>query len=184
MYKAGPVRAFLALGSNIGDKIANLDAALLAIAGLEDTRVVRVSRIYRTPPWGKTDQDWFANAVIEIETSLSPDALLDTVLAIEVQLGRVRRERWGPRVIDIDILSHGEVLSATERLKLPHPAMGERAFVLLPLAEIAPGYRVGGIGISDRLAQLDKQGIEPMGDFRPITCKSRAPGPAPQSGMN
>ncbi|HRE19853.1 MAG TPA: 2-amino-4-hydroxy-6-hydroxymethyldihydropteridine diphosphokinase [Rhabdaerophilum sp.] len=167
MRKTGPVRAFLALGSNMGDKIANLDAALGAIAELADTRIVRASRIYRTPPWGKTDQDWFANAVIEIETRLSPDVLLDAALAIEVRLGRVRRERWGPRVIDIDILSHGDSRSATERLKLPHPAMGERAFVLLPLREIAPDYRIDGTEIAGRLAGLDTRGIEPMGDFAP-----------------
>lgn len=167
MRDTGPARAFLALGSNMGNKIANLDAALRAIASLETTRVVRTSRIYRTPPWGKTDQDWFANAVVEIETGLLPETLLDAVLAIEVQLGRVRRERWGPRVIDIDILSHGDARSATERLKLPHPAMGERAFVLLPLKEIAPDYRIGNAGISERLALLDTKGIEPMGDFKP-----------------
>lgn len=166
MHKAGPVRAFLALGSNMGDKIANLDAALRAIASLEDTRIVRTSRIYRTPPWGKTDQDWFANAVVEIETALRPEALLDAVLAIEVKLGRVRRERWGPRVIDIDILSHGDARSTTERLKLPHPAMGERAFVLLPLMEIAPDYRTDGRSVAERLAELDTRGIEPMGQFK------------------
>jgi AcrR family transcriptional regulator len=93
------------------------------------------------------------------------EALLDAVLAIEIEQGRVRRERWGPRIIDIDILSYGETRLASARLTLPHPAMGERAFVLLPLQEIAPDYRIDGRAIAGRLAELDTEGIEPMAAF-------------------
>lgn len=155
-------RAFLALGSNIGDKAANLRAARDAIAALPGTAVIAASAVYRTPPWGKTDQDWFANAVIAVETTLAPLALLEACLAIEIDLGRVRRERWGPRVIDIDLLMHGETRLATERLTLPHPAMPERAFVLIPLREIAPDRVIAGRPIGEIIAGLDSAGIEPM----------------------
>ena len=95
--------------------------------------------------------------------------LLDAVLAIEIEQGRVRRERWGPRIIDIDILSYGEIRLTSARLTLPHPAMSERAFVLMPLREIAPDYRIGSQTIAGRLTELDTQGIEPMAVFRSPT---------------
>lgn len=156
------VRAYLALGSNIGDKIEHLRAAVAAIGTLPQTRILARSAIYRTPPWGKTDQDWFANAVIAVETTLSPRALLDACLAIEIEQGRIRLERWGPRVIDIDVLIHGETRMATDHLTLPHPAMQERAFVLIPLMEIAPGLTLEGKSIAERIASLDSTGIAPI----------------------
>jgi 2-amino-4-hydroxy-6-hydroxymethyldihydropteridine diphosphokinase len=158
----GPARAYLALGSNIGDKAGNLRAATIAIAALPQTRVIARSAFYRTPPWGKTDQAWFANAVIAVETGLAPHALLEACLAIEIAQGRIRRERWGPRVIDIDLLLHGTATITTERLTLPHPAMLARAFVLVPLAEIAPGLVLEGEPIATRLAALDRDGIVPL----------------------
>lgn len=157
-----PVTAYLAVGSNIGDKVGNLRAAVEAIAALPETRVTARSSAYRTPPWGKTDQDWFANAVIAVETGLAPLALLEACLAIEVRLGRIRRERWGPRLIDIDLLRHGRSARTSEYLTLPHPAMHERAFVLIPLQEIAPRIKVAGQPINTLLAGLDTAGIEPM----------------------
>ncbi len=157
-----PVTAYLALGSNLGDKVGHLRAAVAAIGALPMTRVTARSAVYRTPPWGKTDQDWFVNAVIAVETTLSPEALLQGALAIEQQLGRVRRERWGPRVIDIDMLLHGDAQRATPSLTLPHPAMTERAFVLVPLHEIAPDLVVQGRLSAQWLAGLDATGIEPM----------------------
>ncbi|MFY8114795.1 MAG: 2-amino-4-hydroxy-6-hydroxymethyldihydropteridine diphosphokinase [Rhabdaerophilum sp.] len=161
------VTAHLALGSNIGDKIGHLRQAAAAIGRLPATRLLRQSSIYRTPPWGKTDQDWFANAALSVETGLAPQALLDAVLEIERQLGRIRRERWGPRVIDIDVLLHGEAVLATPTLTLPHPAMTERAFVLIPLAEIAPDLVIRGKGIGEWLTGLDAGGIEPMAPLAP-----------------
>jgi len=155
-------RAFLALGSNIGDKAASLRAAVKAIAALPGTTVIATSSVYRTPPWGKTDQDWFANAVIAVKTVLEPGALLEACLAIEIQLGRIRRERWGPRVIDIAVLIHGEPHMTSERLTLPHPAIAERAFVLIPLQEIAPDLVIAGRAIGAVIAGLDSAGIEPM----------------------
>lgn len=159
------MRAYLALGSNIGDKIANLRAAAEAIAAFPETRIVARSAIYRTPPWGKTDQDWFANAALGIDTALTPEALLDACLAAEAVLGRVRLERWGPRIIDIDVLLHGHSRVTTDRLMLPHPAMHERAFVLIPLRDVAPGIEIAGERIDHLIARLDRTGIAPAGSL-------------------
>jgi 2-amino-4-hydroxy-6-hydroxymethyldihydropteridine diphosphokinase len=160
-----PVRAHLALGSNVGDPIASLRAAAEAIGRLASTRIAARSRIYRTPPWGKTDQDPFANAALAIDTQLEPLALLEACLAIETELGRVRRERWGPRVIDIDVLAYGDTRRTGGRLTLPHPAMAERAFVLVPLKDVAPGFELDGVPIDRLLARLDTSGIEPIAAF-------------------
>jgi 2-amino-4-hydroxy-6-hydroxymethyldihydropteridine diphosphokinase len=159
------VQVWLALGSNLGDKLANLRAAVRAIEALPMTRVLAKSPVYRTPPWGKTDQDWFANAAIRIETGLEPQPLLEAVLGIEQELGRIRRERWGPRVIDIDVLAYDSVTLATATLTLPHPAMAERAFVLMPLQSIAPDFKIAGKPISEVLSRLDCTGIKPIADL-------------------
>lgn len=159
---APPALAYLALGSNIGDKNFHLRAAASAIDALPGTRIVTRSSIFRTPPWGKIDQDWFANAAIAIETAIKPQALLDACLAIEVAHGRVRRERWGPRVIDIDILTYGDAHLKTGRLTLPHPLMHERPFVLLPLREIAPDILIDGRPIEAVIAGLDSAGLQPV----------------------
>lgn len=131
-------RVFLGLGSNLGDREENLRAALNGISALPGTRVVRVSTFRETPPWGVTDQPAFLNAVAEVRTALEPLPLLDAVKRIEVQLGRTPTFRWGPRLIDIDLLLYGEREANEERLVLPHPQILERAFVWEPLAEIAP----------------------------------------------
>ena len=133
-----PPRIFLGLGSNLGDREENLRGALVWIAALPGTEVVRVSRFRETAPWGVTEQRAFLNAVTEIRTELDPEALLRVVKAIEVEMGRVRTYRWGPRLIDIDILLYGEVRLETPELTLPHPQILERPFVREPLAEIAP----------------------------------------------
>lgn len=137
------VRAALGLGSNIGDTRAHLDAALAALAATPGIVVVARSSDYRTPPWGPVPQDDYRNACVVIETRLSPRALLDRCLAVERELGRVRDIRWGPRVIDIDVLVYGRETVEEEGLTIPHPRMGERAFVLVPLAEIWPSAPLG-----------------------------------------
>lgn len=149
----------LALGSNIGDGPAHLRQAITAIAALEKVQRVRQSSLYRTPPWGKTDQDWFTNAALVIRTLLPPMALLEACLRIEAQQGRIRQERWGPRVIDIDMITYEGVTSTDPRLTLPHPAAHERAFVLLPLCEIAPGTLLKGKTAEEWLAGVDQSGI-------------------------
>lgn len=149
----------IALGANLGDRVKALREAARRIAALPGTSLVARSAIYETPPWGKTDQAAFANAVIAIRTGIEPEALLEECLAIEAAMGRVRRERWGPRLIDIDLLTHGEISMKTDRLTLPHPAMAERAFVLVPLLEIAPEFRIGAERARSILDRIDQAGI-------------------------
>lgn len=151
---------YLSLGGNLGDPAKSMGAALRMLDADGDTRVTGVSSLYRTPPWGKLDQPDFLNAAAEISTGLAPRALLDLCLDAERKLKRVREERWGPRLIDIDILVFGERVIHETGLEVPHPRMLERAFVLAPLAEIAPGLVVGSRSITDRLVAVDTSGIE------------------------
>lgn len=129
--------AYIALGSNLGDKEKNLRRALLLLTQ-QGVEVVRVSSFISTEPYGVTDQPQFLNAVACVRTSLAPLALLDVLLATELAMGRVRLRHWGERNIDLDLLLYEDVVLDTPRLHLPHPDMQNRDFVLLPLAEIAP----------------------------------------------
>ena len=154
-------KATLGLGGNIGDPAQAMAEALRALDARPDSRVLAVSRLYRTPPWGKTDQDWFFNACALVETTLAPEALLDTCLDIERVMKRERKERWGPRTIDIDVLTFEGVEQSGGRLELPHPRMTARGFVLMPLADVAPMLEVGGRAVADWLRDADITGIEP-----------------------
>ncbi|KQP51355.1 2-amino-4-hydroxy-6-hydroxymethyldihydropteridine pyrophosphokinase [Methylobacterium sp. Leaf399] len=154
--------AYLGLGSNIGDKAAILAEAVARLAVTPGIRITARSSDYRTPPWGDTEQDWFLNAAVAVDTTLSPHALLEAGLAIETALGRVRERRWGPRVIDIDVLFYDGADIADERLVLPHRFVRERAFVLVPLAEIAPDLMIGPVTVTQALSALDATGIERM----------------------
>jgi 2-amino-4-hydroxy-6-hydroxymethyldihydropteridine diphosphokinase len=151
--------AYLGLGGNLGDPQKSMGTALRMLDADPLSRVVAVSSLYRTPPWGKTDQPDFLNATAEVLTSHSPRELLDRCLEAEQRLKRVRQERWGPRLIDIDILIFGDETVHEDGLEIPHPRMLERAFVLAPLAEIAPDFMVEGQTLSDHLAMLDTTGI-------------------------
>jgi 2-amino-4-hydroxy-6-hydroxymethyldihydropteridine diphosphokinase len=148
----------LGLGGNVGDPAATIAAAL---ARLDDAgvRIVARSSLYRTAPWGKTDQPAFVNACARARTELSPRALLDRILAVEADLGRERGERWGPRTIDIDILDYAGLALDEPGLTLPHPRLAERAFVLVPLAEIAPDHVVAGRLVRDWAASVDPSGV-------------------------
>ena len=150
----GKARIVLALGGNVGDKAESLRRALRAIASEPGIELTAVSRLYRTAPWGKTDQDWFVNACALGRTSLKPEALLQRVKRLEVELGREPTERWGPRVIDIDLIAYDEVTLKTERLTLPHPELFNRAFVLVPLTEVAPDLVIAGVRVGDAAARL------------------------------
>jgi len=152
--------AFLALGSNIGDREANLREAVDRLAS-EEIRVRRRSSLYETEPRELLDQPWFLNAVVEVETSLFPMQLLARVREIERQMGRRRVTPKGPRNIDIDILFYGRTVIATAELEVPHPRMAQRRFVLEPLAEIAPDFRhpVTGKTANEMLAALEPQGV-------------------------
>ena len=149
------VRAFLALGGNVGDVAQAFRTSLAALRAHDQVKVIQESAIYRTPPWGKTDQPDFLNMAAEIETDLPPHALLDLCLEIERASGRVRDERWGPRTIDLDIIAYGDQVIADERLTLPHPHAHERAFVLAPLHDIAPDLMIAGKSVRDWLAHVD-----------------------------
>jgi 2-amino-4-hydroxy-6-hydroxymethyldihydropteridine diphosphokinase len=155
-------QVYLSLGGNLGDPKKAMGEALRMLDADPKTGVVAVSSLYRTPPWGKTDQPDFLNAVAEISTGRSPRELLDLCLEAEKKLKRVRRERWGPRLVDIDILVFGESTIHEAGLDIPHPRMLERAFVLVPLAEIAPDFSLHGEMISGRLAVTDIAGIEKL----------------------
>ncbi len=131
------INVFLGLGSNVGDRAANLGAA----AGLISRNIGKIakkSHLYETQPWGNTEQESFLNQVIMINTTLDPRELLDKISKIERELGRERREKWGPRSLDIDILFYGKRVIRDKGLEIPHPELHKRAFVLVPLMEIAP----------------------------------------------
>jgi 2-amino-4-hydroxy-6-hydroxymethyldihydropteridine diphosphokinase len=151
--------ATLGLGGNIGDPVAAMADALRRLDQRHDCRVTSVSRLYRTPPWGKTDQADFYNACAAVETLLEPQELLAACLEIERTMKRVRVERWGPRTIDIDILTFADRTIDAEHLKVPHPRMTERAFVLMPLADIDPELVVKGKSVSTWLGLADQTGI-------------------------
>ncbi|RIK83691.1 MAG: 2-amino-4-hydroxy-6-hydroxymethyldihydropteridine diphosphokinase [Hyphomicrobiales bacterium] len=148
-------RAFLGLGGNIGDPAAAMAAALRALDAHDAVSVAAVSSLYRTPPWGVTDQPDFLNAVAAVDTALTARHLLDLCLDVERGLKRIRAQRWGPRIIDIDILLFGNERIEEAGLQVPHPRMGERAFVLAPLAEIAPEVVVDGQTATQRLGGLE-----------------------------
>ena len=132
------IKVYLGLGSNMGDKADNLRQARDCIAAIAGVGLTRSSSLYQTAPWGKTDQEDFINQVIEIETELEPLDLLHRLQEIEIKLGRQRHELWGPRIIDLDVLLYGRESISQAELKVPHPYMMQRLFVLVPLLEIAP----------------------------------------------
>jgi len=156
--------AFLALGGNMGDVRATFERAIGMLCDGANLRLVARSSDYRTPPWGVTDQPAFLNTVVEVATSLSPHELLSRALACERALGRDRagERRWGPRRIDIDILAYDNVELHDTDLTLPHPHLFERAFVLVPLAEIAPDRLIAGIRVRDALARTTSADIEKL----------------------
>ena len=131
-------RAYVGVGANLGDPARNVERALELLGELG--AVVARSALYRTRPWGKADQPWFVNAVALLETALAPSALLAALRALERRLGRVPGERWGPRIIDLDLLTYDDLEADEPALRIPHPHLRERAFVLVPLAEIDGGF--------------------------------------------
>jgi 2-amino-4-hydroxy-6-hydroxymethyldihydropteridine diphosphokinase len=154
-------RALVGLGSNLDNPAHQVGRALDALAARTDLRLVRRSRLYHSMPWGKTDQPAFINAVAEIETELAPHALLRALLDTERGLGRIRGDtpRWGPRVIDLDLLLYGSRMIDEDGLRVPHPHLHERAFVLLPLNELGPERIIPGHGtVAELLGRIDASG--------------------------
>lgn len=156
---SAPVIAYVALGSNLGDRRAHLDAALTAFDALPGTRLDTTSAIYETAPVGPPGQQDYFNAVARLATTLAPLDLLDALLAIEQTRGRVRAERWGPRTLDLDLLLHGDATLHEPRLTLPHPGLLTRAFVLTPLHDLAPDLVLSGRTVAQHLALLDRSGV-------------------------
>lgn len=145
--------AWLSLGSNLGDRAAQIAAAIERLRETPGIGVEAVSSLHETPPWGDSDQGPFLNAAAAIRTTLDPHALLDAVKRIEAALGRVESRRWGPRAIDIDIVHVEGITLDDDRLTLPHRHWRERAFVILPLAEIAPDLTIDGTALHDALTR-------------------------------
>lgn len=178
----GPFIAYLGLGSNVGNREEYLAGAVAQLARHPGVEVKRTSSVYQTEPWGYTDQERFLNAVVEVFTGLSPAELLGAVRDIEAAAGRRREVRWGPRTLDVDILLYGPAAEdaeaiarhtvSTADLAIPHPRMWDRAFVLVPLAELEPGIRAFGsagddgadppcvAALADRLRKEPGQGVE------------------------
>lgn len=150
---------YLALGSNQGDRLANLAAVLRVLPPIAD--VTARSPIYETPPWGVLDQPKFLNQVLELDTGLSPRELLDTLKRLERELGRTSGVRYGPRLIDLDILFFDDLVMESDSLVIPHPRLAERAFVLVPLADLAPDlvHPVYGRSVRELLEKVDSDGI-------------------------
>jgi 2-amino-4-hydroxy-6-hydroxymethyldihydropteridine diphosphokinase len=154
--------AYIALGTNIGDRLKNLQTAIGAMP--PQVTVKRVSTVYETAPWGVLDQPDFLNQVIEIETDLAPAALLHHLKAIEARMGREQTVRYGPRRIDLDILFYEDLVLELSGLRIPHPRLHERSFVLAPLADLAPDLRHPELGktVQEMLAQLDLSDVKPF----------------------
>ncbi len=151
--------AFLGLGSNIGERQTFLNRAVTEIKNIRETRIIWASSVYETDPVGKTDQPKFLNAVLEIETGLVPPDLLMSLKSVESMVGRTASDKWGPREIDVDIILYDGLVHHDETVKVPHPEMDNRKFVLVPLREIAPDvvHPVNGLTVSE-LAEVCKDG--------------------------
>jgi 2-amino-4-hydroxy-6-hydroxymethyldihydropteridine diphosphokinase len=159
--------ALIALGGNVGDVRATFKKAIANICGMAQGVLLARSSDYATPPWGNEQQARFVNACIEIETSLDPHALLFTLHKIEQKFGRDRAHEahWGPRTLDLDLISYDDLSIDKPELTLPHPLLFERAFVLVPLTEIAPDRTIAGRSLKAALAQVSTEGIERLPDM-------------------
>ncbi|MEO8671939.1 MAG: 2-amino-4-hydroxy-6-hydroxymethyldihydropteridine diphosphokinase [Tahibacter sp.] len=161
--------AYVGIGSNLGDSVAIVRAAAQSLDQVPKTHVLRLSALYVTPPWGDIEQPDFINAVAEIDTQLAPRVLLTELLAIEARAGRQRdATRWGPRLLDLDVLLYGNLRVDEDGLQIPHPRLRERAFALLPLADLVPQHNVPGQGrVAEMLARIDTRALRQYGGNTP-----------------
>jgi 2-amino-4-hydroxy-6-hydroxymethyldihydropteridine diphosphokinase len=155
------MQVYIGLGSNLEQPRTQIKTAINDLQSIAQTRVVASSSLYKSPPMGPQDQPDYINAVVEMDTLLSAHALLDALQQIEQKHGRMRKRHWGERTLDLDILLYGDQILRDERLKIPHPGLPERAFVVYPLAEIAPDLTVPGMGsLAEILAQCPQNGLQ------------------------
>ena len=157
-----PFDAAIGLGSNVGDKRANIARAVSLLTSDGDIRLIARSRDYRSAPWGVLEQDWFVNAVITVSTALSARQLLQRCQRVENEMGRVRLRKWGPRLIDVDVLTYRDQVIDEPDLKVPHPLIAERGFVVVPLKEVAPSLSIRGQSLDQMLERLDKADLEAL----------------------
>ncbi len=151
--------AVIALGTNLGNKIENINAAVRAVAKLQGVKIIKASGVYETEPVGCDEDDKFYNAAILVETSVSPALLLGECLGIEAAMGRIREKKNGPRIIDLDLILYEGFKSESYELTLPHPRALERAFVLAPLSELYPEGRAPGMFFAPQLRDLGMDGV-------------------------
>lgn len=159
------MKAYLGLGTNIGDRLQNLTSAVKALNYLPGTEAVKISSVYETEPWGYTEQATFYNICVEVETELSPRALLGACLGIEAAMGRERPFKYSPRIIDIDLLLYEGEASDDPELRLPHPLIGERAFVLVPLKDVLPLMKIGAEDYTNAYNLSQKTGVNKVSEI-------------------
>jgi 2-amino-4-hydroxy-6-hydroxymethyldihydropteridine diphosphokinase len=163
MTEAAPAYdALIGMGSNVGDKAGNIVRATTLLCADGAVRLVKQSRLYRSAPWGILEQDWFVNAATAVATELSAQELLQRCLAVEDEMGRVRQQKWGPRLVDVDVLTYRNQTIDTPDLKVPHPFIEQRSFVLVPLLDLAPGEHVRGRTISELARAIDTSDCLPL----------------------
>jgi len=150
---------YISLGTNLGDRQNNM-LTVVALLAERVGKILALSALYETEPWGYENQEAFLNLCISIETSLSPYELLESLQTIELELDRVRKIHWGPRTIDIDILLFDDIICEDDKLTIPHPRMSERAFVLIPLYDIEKNLIIDGIKLEDLINKIDTRGIK------------------------
>jgi 2-amino-4-hydroxy-6-hydroxymethyldihydropteridine diphosphokinase len=165
--------AFVGVGSNLGDKIGHCEKATAELLSVDSNHLLSRSSFYQTRPVGYLDQDWFVNGVFQMDTHLAPLDLLRALKAAESRMGRAETARWGPRIIDLDLLFYDEAVIRTPEMEIPHPRLHERQFVLIPLGEIAPDLIHPGLGktVRELSASLPDQGVEPIASKRPVSGK-------------
>jgi len=152
------MRVYIGLGSNLENPLQQIKTAINDLQSIAEITIISVSSLYQSPPMGPADQPDYINAVLSLETSLAPHQLLDALQSVEQLHGRERKRHWGERTLDLDILLYGDQILDDQRLKIPHPGMHERAFVLYPLAEIAPNIEIPGIGNLQKILPSCPQG--------------------------
>jgi len=154
--------ASIGLGSNVGDKRSNIARAIELLTADAAVQLVARSRDYRSAPWGVLEQDWFVNAVITVATALPARQLLERCQRVENEMGRVRKQKWGPRLIDVDVLTYRDQIIDEPDLKVPHPLIAERGFVVVPLKEVAPDLTIRGQSLDAMENNLDTSDLVVM----------------------